>query len=446
MLGFVFRKFYVLEATSWSIFLFTILTAIVSADWSSDPRINIPICTAAGGQNGPRLISDNAGGAIITWEDGLRDICAQRVDAGGRVLWKDDGVPICSLPVWALVDAPQLTSDGAGGAIIAWSDTRSDKDPDIYGLIERKIYAQRVDASGRMLWKNDGVLICTAIGSQSYTQLVSDGAGGAIIAWRDYRSDNADIYAQRVDANGRMLWKNDGVPVCTAVGSQPYTQLVSDGAGGAIIAWYDERSGRKFRWDIYAQRVDASGRMLWENDGVLICRAAESISFPLISDGAGGAIIAWEEQSIYIQRVDANGRMLWKDDGPSRFIVVNGKTLWKNYGICVFTALYATASKPQLASDGEGGVIIAWRDHPDQYPGRSSGDDIYAQRVDASGRMLWNDDGVPISIQAKAQSDCQLISAGVGSGIITWMDYRGNSPWDIYAQNVNADGTLGSGQ
>ena len=392
MLGFVFRKFYVLEATSWSIFLFTILTAIVSADWSSDPRINIPICTAAGGQNGPRLISDNAGGAIITWEDGLRDICAQRVDAGGRVLWKDDGVPICSLPVWALVDAPQLTSDGAGGAIIAWSDTRSDKDPDIYGLI------------------------------------------------------NADIYAQRVDANGRMLWKNDGVPVCTAVGSQPYTQLVSDGAGGAIIAWYDERSGRKFRWDIYAQRVDASGRMLWENDGVLICRAAESISFPLISDGAGGAIIAWEEQSIYIQRVDANGRMLWKDDGPSRFIVVNGKTLWKNYGICVFTALYATASKPQLASDGEGGVIIAWRDHPDQYPGRSSGDDIYAQRVDASGRMLWNDDGVPISIQAKAQSDCQLISAGVGSGIITWMDYRGNSPWDIYAQNVNADGTLGSGQ
>ena len=381
-----------MEATSWSIFLFTILTAIVSADWSSDPRINIPICTAAGGQYGPRLISDNAGGAIITWEDGLRDICAQRVDAGGRVLWKDDGVPICSLPVWALVDAPQLTSDGAGGAIIAWSDTRSDKDPDIYGLIERKIYAQRVDASGRMLWKNDGVLICTAIGSQSYTQ------------------------------------------------------LVSDGAGGAIIAWYDERSGRKFSWDIYAQRVDASGRMLWENDGVLICRAAESISFPLISDGAGGAIIAWEEQSIYIQRVDANGRMLWKDDGPSRFIVVNGKTLWKNYGICVFTALYATASKPQLASDGEGGVIIAWRDHPDQYPGRSSGDDIYAQRVDASGRMLWNDDGVPISIQAKAQSDCQLISAGVGSGIITWMDYRGNSPWDIYAQNVNADGTLGSGQ
>jgi len=33
-------------------------------------------------------------------------------------------------------------------------------------------------------------------------QLVSDGAGGAIITWDDLRSENYDIYAQRVDYNG----------------------------------------------------------------------------------------------------------------------------------------------------------------------------------------------------------------------------------------------------
>ncbi len=34
---------------------------------------------------------------------------------------------------------------------------------------------------------------------------MSDGSGGAIIAWQDYRSDdNYDIYAQRVDASGAL--------------------------------------------------------------------------------------------------------------------------------------------------------------------------------------------------------------------------------------------------
>ena len=37
-------------------------------------------------------------------------------------------------------------------------------------------------------------------------QLVSDGGGGAIIMWMDWRSGNADIYAQRVNGGGTVLW------------------------------------------------------------------------------------------------------------------------------------------------------------------------------------------------------------------------------------------------
>nr|MBA3899626.1 T9SS type A sorting domain-containing protein [Bacteroidota bacterium] len=146
---------------------------------------------------------------------------------------------------------PQLISDGAGGAIITWQDRRS-------GLFEADIYAQRVNESGVVQWTADGVAISTATGEQRWPQLISDDAGGAIITWTDNRSgfSESDIYAQRLNASGVVQWTADGVAISTTTGDQQNPQLISDGAGGAIITWQDQRSGNN---DIYAQNVCASG-------------------------------------------------------------------------------------------------------------------------------------------------------------------------------------------
>ena len=90
----------------------------VTAAWSSNLRENTPVCTASGQQSALQIISDGAGGAIITWEDARNvhfDIYAQRVDAHGNVLWKKDGFSICSAP--ENQNRPRIVSDGAGGAI-----------------------------------------------------------------------------------------------------------------------------------------------------------------------------------------------------------------------------------------------------------------------------------------------------------------------------------------
>jgi len=58
-----------------------------------------------------------------------------------------------------------------------------------------------------------------------------------------------DIYAQKVDSAGIMKWTTNGVVICNATDVQDYPQIISNGAGGAIITWHDERSGNK---DIYA--------------------------------------------------------------------------------------------------------------------------------------------------------------------------------------------------
>ena len=155
--------------------------------WPVDPNINVPICTDSSAQWVPAIVSDGSGGAIITWLDkrsGSGEIYAQRVDADGIVKWTANGVAICagSLPV--------VVSDGSGGAIITWQDYRNGDNFDIY--------AQRVDANGIVKWTPNGVAICTASDDQDNPTIVSDGSGGAIITWEDYRNGNSDIYAQRV--------------------------------------------------------------------------------------------------------------------------------------------------------------------------------------------------------------------------------------------------------
>jgi len=172
------------------------LPVVALAAWSTSSTVNNPICTATGRQDHPQIVSDGAGGAIITWQSYHSttnyDIYAQWVDSLGNAQWTANGTAICTAA--DRQDNPQIVSDGAGGAVITWEDHRSTTVDDIY--------AQRVDFGGNTLWTNNGTAICTEGTTQQEPQLVSDGAHGAVITWTDNRHQQDDIYAQRVDALG----------------------------------------------------------------------------------------------------------------------------------------------------------------------------------------------------------------------------------------------------
>ena len=395
-----------------AVFLSLVASSPLNALWTTN---GVPLCTAVNSQAYSTITSDAEGGAIVAWADyriSENDIYVQRVDASGAALWAVDGIGLCLATgsQWH----PKITSDGAGGAIVVWYDYRTGN---------HDIYAQRVSASGAALWTGDGAAICTAPGSQVYPVLASDGAGGAIIAWYDYRSGNYDIYAQRVDASGAVLWTANGVALCTASNEQSNAAITSDGAGGAIVTWIDLR-GALGKPDIYAQRVDASGIVQWTANGVALCTEAEYQNDPRIaSDGAGGAIVAWYDYrnppiDVYAQRVSASGAVQWTADGVAICAASGGQ--WYQ----------------EIASDGAGGAIITWQDN------RSGTYDIYAQRVNASGAVQWTVDGSALCTVAGTQTEPAIICDGAGGAIIAWHDFRSGSHNDIYAQRVNASGAI----
>jgi len=211
----------------------------------------VSICALMGSQTDPDIVAVSGGNVIVTWGDGrdlVNDIYAQKLNSAGAAQWLDDGLPVCRAS--GAQHAPKLTIDGAGGVIAVWQDNRS-------GVL--KIFAQRLDGNGLPLWTVDGIPLCTAAGVQSSPAIVTDASGGAIVVWEDRRSGTEDLYAQRVDGNGNLLWPSDGVPVSLAAQDQRFAQLTSDGTHGAIAGWYDTRAGNG---DIYANRILASGYMV----------------------------------------------------------------------------------------------------------------------------------------------------------------------------------------
>ncbi|TAK53579.1 MAG: hypothetical protein EPO24_14210, partial [Bacteroidetes bacterium] len=59
-------------------------------------------------------------------------------------------------------------------------------------------------------------VVSNASGTQKTPVMIDDGAGGAIIAWSDNRNGNYDIYAQRLNAEGIAQWAANGIVLCNA--------------------------------------------------------------------------------------------------------------------------------------------------------------------------------------------------------------------------------------
>ncbi len=313
---------------------------------------------------------------------------------------------------------PVVAADGSGGTIIAWREYRP--------LTGYDVFAGRVDTLGITLWQSGGVAVCTTAGNVFELRMAADGRGGALLTWREQRGATGwDIYAQRIDSNGAAVWIDGGVAVCTAAETQDQLQIVSDGNAGAIIVWRDQRTG--LDRNIYAQRIDSAGAALWTADGVAVCGTGEDQNTPQAAgDGAGGVVVAWADRrsgtnfDIYAQRITDAGLAAWITDGVSISIAANDQV------------------NPRIVGDGGGRSVIAWED---QRSGVSW--DIYAQRVNGSGSLMWNPAAEAVCTAPFKQSGIDIADYGGGGAFIVWQDDRNTPNPDLYGQRLGSNGMIG---
>jgi hypothetical protein len=263
-------------------------SGLVDARW---PANGLAVGTAPGPQEFPTIVGDGSGGAIITWFD-LRDathgfdIFAQHVLNAGVVDpgWPVNGRVVCS----AAGDQgfPAIGSDGAHGAIVAWTDSRT--------VVESHIFAQHLLASGVVdpAWPANGRAVSAAEITETRPHVVPDGAGGALVTWQGF-TVHLNMYAQHVTAAGVVdpAWPVGGRALSHTDRQQSHADAVSDGAGGMFVAWEDSL-------DIVAHHVLASGALdpAFPDTGRAVCNLpSQQGDAALVATAGGGAIVAWTD-------------------------------------------------------------------------------------------------------------------------------------------------------
>lgn len=367
------------------------------------------------------LAGDERGGSWLLWR-------TPSIDDGRIMLqkWHNSGQAIDLVP-WAAVrptasSHPRLEHIAAASgkhndAYVAWEDYRTGKD-------NADIYLQRVDEEGFPMWPVGGVPICRATGNQRLPRILPV-KGGVYLVWIDERTGGkADLYMQFVGSDGQARWRQDGMLLCVADGSQVGVSLCAVGQDNMLVAWTDARAFQQYGFDVYAQRVDPLGKQYYMAGGVPVTeQAGYQTGVQLHSDGFGGAYLAWMDQrsgvyNIILQHLDAQGRFTW----PKAGIVAapSGKN----------------QRQVNLQLTNQGNLYLLWSE--DQTTTAQSR--VYLQGFTPDGRRLMGTQGRTLSQTYGAQTQPRLSSSPMGL-VATWLDQRNErrSGYNLYTSLLDDD-------
>ncbi len=367
----------------------------------------------------PQIINDGQGNAIISWwleRQGQASLIAQKLDPNGNSVWAGGRVTVVQEGDPFIYPSPMVT-DGAGGAIMAWTDYDQ--------FEETSVLAQRVSAAGEILWPSvtpgqpDGMLV----GEGRGVGMIPAPGNGAMLTFSHYLRG---VYAQRLSGAGDALWGAGG----KVIGATSYESTITeDSDGGAIIGWitYRPETGA-IGASPTAQKLNLDGAEIWPAGGVGLPPVAGYMSiysYAIISDGVGGVYFLHNtnESSLErhgINRLLSDGTLAWA--APVQFLI-------EQFNIDIH---------PQIVSDGANGAIVTYTVRgPGWETSNSWIRDIQAQRFGPDGSLLWGPQGIPVTTAAGDLFEHRLLPAGIGEAISFWPERRPGAP-GVYAQRIPA--------
>ena len=228
-----------------------IYAQFINMDGSLVFNEDLIVCSALDRQYKPRVKAD-ANGAFVVWSD-RRDsdfiddnnhIYMQKINPEEGLEWSEEieiGVDSQSVSFGVDHKAARLSTDGNGGAYIAWESNLNDDKYDIR--------FQQVNANGILEYDVNGLEITNGKKTQEAPVVRPDLDQGAFVIWGDYRTGSPGVYVQHIENSGQisleqdgreMYWGIDGNTVSTYA-TKPTSCYLGNNRG--IIGWSDQRFG-----------------------------------------------------------------------------------------------------------------------------------------------------------------------------------------------------------
>jgi hypothetical protein len=245
--------------------------------------------TAAASENKKSSItvtSNDSGGVQIFWLESVEHksvLMGQSIDKAGKLKWGRKPV-VFSDPLENIFSFSAKRFNSS--VYLVWQLQKSDKD----------LYHQLAGSNGNELWKKYGQPVIPLRGNQTNPQiLIMD--KDILLTWTDDSFGDRNIHAQKFNSKGEAQWSRNGINITDYKGDQFGQKILSDGNNGAIITWLDRRVNA-VRGNIYAQRIDKDGNLLWDSLGIEAASSknTEKSYISVIQDDAGGAVVVFKEK------------------------------------------------------------------------------------------------------------------------------------------------------
>jgi hypothetical protein len=331
--------------------------------WGED---GVELSTGPAFDAAPKVTATNSGNAVFAWQ-AETVVILQKISPDGTKLWGDDGITISGTNTFSW---PQLLPVGEDDVILkyfedsgpAWAPTRH-------------VFAQRYDPDGNAVWDNP-TIVSNAGGISAWTQVfsfINDGNDGFYMAWHDDRDNNmlSSVFVQHVDADGEILFSDDGVEASTMAGRNHfYPHLALPPGSENIYVYWNEMDGNQNDRGIYGQKFSAIGERLWTDNGKTFIEISSTNVYPFAAGNSDeDAIVFYEHYfdginaAIKAMRIDADGNFVW-DDQMIDMCSVNSQKI-----------------HPYAGSYHDSQWILAWEDT------RNGNADIFGQNIQLDGSL-----------------------------------------------------------
>jgi hypothetical protein len=442
------------------------------AQWSADPSENLAVSNAASDQNLAKFgigRGASAGSSYISWFDGIGtgwDVRLQRIGDDGTVQWPAGGVLVADRS-FSSTEAYGLDVDADGNAWLA------------FRMDNTHVGVQKVAPDGTPLL-NGGVpvIVSDGAGGIHSPNVVADANGNAVVAWSEDTGNNV-IVVKISGVDGSNIWTHTEVAGGTLRNSLSDLELAD--AGSVIVSYIHGGTSFTSARHLWANKISAAGAPVWAAPAIVYDLTSMPFgNFPtFVHDGAGGGVFGWygTNNDAFVQQILADGSERFVHNGvvasthPSDLQVsvtvlfdapsdqmylfwlqrdaatqstfgvygqkFDGESASRQWGdegraIVPLDGTERSFITPVLTPGG--GAVVAW------FEGGFGAKTIRAARVDADGNTVWG----PLDVSTSASDKGRLTAAITpGDMILTaWTDQRFDGG-DIYAQNLNLDGTLG---
>ncbi len=188
-----------------------------------------------------------------------------KVDIDGNNTWNLNSISTFTTQIDQRF--PRLICDNTGGCYLFWHGRRIFEAPG-------GVYMQHLDTAGKSLWSPENCIFKEAAYEVMIPTSLVDKKDNLILAWGDRRNDingypgQLDLFIQCIDKDGKILWKEQGNSLVTAIYDQKGLSLLEETNGRYLIAWEDYRVLNQIR--IYMQEFDVDGKLSWNKDGIMV--------------------------------------------------------------------------------------------------------------------------------------------------------------------------------